>query len=58
MKIEQYLQRAGKSITSERVLLAKWMKSQHLFTANDIQKNFSTVSRASVFRTLKLFVEI
>jgi len=58
MKIQSILKQKNKKITPERILLSTWMEKRHLFTASDILKEFSEVSRASIFRTLKLFSEI
>jgi Fe2+ or Zn2+ uptake regulation protein len=58
MKIQEVLKKHNKKVTPERILLAEWMKQKHLFSANDILREFSEVSRASVFRTLKLFSDI
>ena len=58
MKIEEVLRNNKKKVTTERILLAKWMDKRHLFNSSELIKNFSNISRASVFRTLNLFNEI
>lgn len=58
MKIEEILKKHKKSITSERKILFWEMQKFHIFTAKDIEENFSHIGRASVFRTIKLFCEI
>lgn len=58
MKIEEKLKKYGKKVTPERVSLYQWMQEKHLFCAADIEKDFSHIGRASIFRSLKLFVEI
>jgi len=58
MDIQKSLRSAQKSVTPERIQLAEWMEKQHLFCAKDVVESFSDVSRASVFRNLKLFCEI
>lgn len=58
MKIENILREHWKKATPERVELFAWMKHQHLFSAGDIESSFSHIGRASIFRTLKLFVEL
>lgn len=58
MNIEKILKSKGKKVTPERVKLFNWMEKKHLFTSADIEWDFPDTGRASVFRTLKLFVEI
>ena len=58
MKIQNILRDAWKKATPERIELFNYMDKKHIFTANDITENFSNIGRASIFRTIKLFVEI
>ena len=58
MKIEEQLKLHKKSVTPERLKLFSFMEKKHLFSANDVETAFPELSRASVFRTLKLYVEI
>lgn len=58
MKIEQILKEKKKSVTPERVKLFWFMVGKHLFSAQDLEMAFPELSRASIFRSLKLFVEI
>ncbi len=58
MKIEDILKKNGKKITPERVRIFEQMQSMHLFESKDLVKVFPEIGRASIFRTLKLFVEI
>jgi len=58
MKIEKILKSKSKKVTPERVRLFTWMEQKHLFTSADIEWSFPDAGRASIFRTLKLFVEI
>jgi Fe2+ or Zn2+ uptake regulation protein len=58
MKIEEILKNNKKSITPERIQLFESMDAKHIFCASDIESEFPTLSRASIFRTLKLFLEL
>lgn len=58
MKIEETLRSAKKKVTPERLELFAWMESAKLFTSADVEWNFPHIGRASIFRTLKLFVEL
>lgn len=57
MKIEEILKKHNKSVTKERIEIYESFKEHHIFTSSQIidEKIFS---RASVFRTLNLFLEI
>lgn len=58
MKIEERLKSSGKKVTPERVKLFEKMNSMHLFESKDLIDAFPEIGRASIFRTLKLFLEI
>ena len=58
MKIEQYLKKNNKSITKERKEIFSFINSKHIFSSLDILNNFENIWRASVFRTIKLFLDI
>ena len=58
MEIEKYLKFHSKKVTPERVRLFQRMEELHLFESKDIIQAFPNIGRASIFRTLKLFVEI
>lgn len=58
MDIKNILRNHWKKATPERVELFEWMGKNHLFNSADIEKNFSHIGRASIFRTLKLFCDI
>lgn len=58
MNIREILKSNNNRVTPERVAIFDFLKTQHLFTYNDIVNNFSGISRASVFRTLHLFLDI
>ena len=58
MNFEETLRNTWSKVTPERKKLYNWMKEKHLFTASIIEQDFSSISRASIFRTLKLFCEL
>jgi Fur family ferric uptake transcriptional regulator len=58
MKIENILKEHWKSVTKERIDIFSFILSKHLFSASDLISNFKNLWRASVFRTLNLFIEI
>lgn len=58
MKIEDILKREKKNVTPERKELFTRMQEFHIFSAKDLETNFSEIPRASIFRTIKLFCEI
>lgn len=58
MKIEDILKKNKKRITSERIEIFNFISEKHIFDSNDILKNFENIWRASVFRTINLFLEI
>ncbi len=58
MNVEKILRESWNKVTPERKKLFEWMQEKHLFTASDIESDFSSIGRASIFRTLRLFVEI
>lgn len=58
MNIESILKKSGKSITEERKHIFSFLETKHIFSAQDIVENFENIGRASVFRTLNLFLEI
>ncbi|MDR2639833.1 MAG: transcriptional repressor, partial [Candidatus Peribacteria bacterium] len=44
--------------TKERLDLFEFIEKKHIFSYNDLQDNFKSVSRASVFRTINLFSKL
>lgn len=58
MKIEDILKKNNKKITTERIEIFEFISKKHIFDSNDILKNFENIWRASVFRTINLFLEI
>ncbi|PZM86571.1 hypothetical protein DLH72_00685 [Candidatus Gracilibacteria bacterium] len=58
MNIKNILKKNKKRITSERIEIFKFISKKHIFDSNDILKNFENIGRASVFRTINLFLEL
>lgn len=58
MILEKILKENNLRITKERKNLFNYMKKAHIFNASNLIKNFSNIWRASIFRTLKTFLEI
>lgn len=58
MNIEKILKEKNKRITSERIEIFEFIEKKHIFDSNDILNNFENIWRASVFRTINLFLEI
>lgn len=58
MDIEKILKTHKKSITPERLSLFTAMDEKHIFSAYNIEQDFPNLSRASIFRTIKLFLEL
>ena len=58
MKIEEILKKYQKRITKERLEIFEFISKKHIFNSNDILNNFKDIWRASVFRIIKLFLEI
>ena len=58
MNIEKILKDHKKRITNERIEIFDFISKKHIFDANDIINNFKNIWRASVFRTINLFLEI
>lgn len=58
MNIQEILKENNKRVTTERILIFNFLETKHLFSYNDILNNFKTIWRASVFRTLQLFLEL
>lgn len=58
MKIELILRDNKKKVTPERLELFSWMEKKHLFTSAELESWFSKIGRASIFRTIKLFLEL
>jgi len=58
MKLETVLKKHGKSLTKERSDIFSFLETKHMFSAQDITEHFSSIGRASVFRTISLFLEI
>ncbi len=58
MNIKKILKNNQYRITKERVDIFKFLETKHIFTYNDILENFKNIWRASVFRTLNLFLDL
>ncbi|MDD4151079.1 MAG: transcriptional repressor [Candidatus Gracilibacteria bacterium] len=58
MNIENILKEYNKSITKERIDIFSFISEKHLFSANDLILKFGNLGRASIFRTINLFLEI
>lgn len=58
MNISHALKNHGKNITQERLDIFDGIKNLHLFQAIDVREMFPLIGRASIFRTLSLFVGI
>jgi Fur family ferric uptake transcriptional regulator len=58
MEIEKILREHKNRVTPERVAIFSFLKTKHLFSYNDIAEEFPKIWRASIFRTLNLFLEI
>lgn len=58
MNIEKILKENKNRVTPERIAIFDFLKTKHLFSYNDILDNFSDLWRASIFRTLNLFLDI
>lgn len=58
MKIETFLKQNNNRITHERIAIFEFLQTKHIFTYNDIIFHFQDIGRASVFRTLNLFLEL
>lgn len=58
MDIKKVLKENNNRLTPERLSIYDFLKTKHLFTYSDINDNFRNISRASIFRTLNLFLEL
>lgn len=58
MVIKEILRKNNNRVTPERIALFEYLKKVHTFTYNDIVNNTKNIWRASVFRTLNLFLEL
>lgn len=58
MIIENILKEHNKNVTPERKELFRVMDQLHIFNAADIEQQFPALARASIFRTIKLFLEL
>ncbi len=58
MNISTILKSHGKSVTNERIEIFAYIETKHLFSAIDILDVFPNLGRASVFRTIRLFLKI
>jgi Fe2+ or Zn2+ uptake regulation protein len=58
MNIENILKQHGKSITEERKEIFSFLETKHIFSAQEVLEQFPILGRASIFRTIKLFLEI
>ncbi|MCP4523738.1 MAG: transcriptional repressor [Candidatus Gracilibacteria bacterium] len=58
MEIEQILRENNNRVTPERVAIYNYLKTKHIFSYNNISQNFGELGRASIFRTLNLFLDL
>lgn len=58
MKIENILKENNNRVTPERIAIFEFLKIKHIFTYNDIIGHFKSLWRASIFRTLNLFLDL
>ncbi|MDD3302942.1 MAG: transcriptional repressor [Candidatus Gracilibacteria bacterium] len=58
MNIENILKNSGNKITQERVDIYNFIKDISIFNANDLLNRFCDIGRASVFRTINLYVNL
>lgn len=58
MNIENILKSHNKNITEERKEIFAFLETKHIFSAQEILEKFPTLGRASIFRTIRLFLEI
>lgn len=58
MEIAIMLKKHGKSLTTERSEIYSFIETKHIFSAQDIRENFKNIWRASIFRTINIFLEI
>lgn len=58
MEIAIILKKNGKSFTTERSDIFSFIQTKHIFSAQDISENFQDIGRASIFRTINVFLEI
>jgi len=58
MDIKKILKENKKSVTRERISVFDFISKKHIFNSNDLLNSFSDLWRASIFRILKLFVEL
>lgn len=58
MDLQALLKEKWFRTTKEREKIFSYMQTKHLFTASDIEKQFSNIGRASIFRTIKFFFEL
>ena len=58
MNIQEILKNHGKRITPERIEIFGGFGDFHLFQANDLIEKFPHIGRASIFRTIELFLEV
>jgi len=58
MNIAKILKDNKKSLTNERLVIFNYIQGSHIFSSNDLLINFSNIWRASVFRVIKLFLDL
>ncbi|MDD2745719.1 MAG: Fur family transcriptional regulator [Candidatus Gracilibacteria bacterium] len=58
MDIEDILRAKKKRVTPERIEMFQGLQELHLFQSHDLILRFPHIGRASIFRTLDLYMEI
>ncbi len=58
MDIEKILQKNNLRVTKERKMIFCFIRKNHIFSSSLIQENFKNIWRASIFRTLNLFLKL
>jgi Fur family ferric uptake transcriptional regulator len=57
MKLEKILKENWCRVTKERLGIFDYIQDNHLFNANDLITKFDYIGRASIFRTINLFLD-
>lgn len=58
MDIKEILKKNKKSVTADRLEMFEYMTKHHIFSASDILIDMKNVGRTSIFRIIKLFLEL
>ena len=58
LDIKKILKKNKKKVTSERIDIFDYVVKKHIFDSNELLNKFPEIWRASIFRTINLFLEI